>query len=102
MILSSKLSVLGLLLVSIFLLAAILYVRYRRQDHPIQSVRREPPDCQPTTGLNSHFGTDFQGRDIFSRVIAALPTDLGIPILVVLLSSLIGLLLGSWLDIIVA
>ena len=40
------------------------------------------------------FGTDFQGRDIFSRVIAALPIDLGLPIAIVLLSSVMGIFLG--------
>jgi peptide/nickel transport system permease protein len=44
--------------------------------------------------LNHFFGTDFQGRDVFSRVIAALPIDLGLPIAIVLLSSLIGIFLG--------
>jgi peptide/nickel transport system permease protein len=40
------------------------------------------------------FGTDFQGRDIFSRVIAALPIDLGLPIAIVILSSILGIFLG--------
>jgi peptide/nickel transport system permease protein len=40
------------------------------------------------------FGTDFQGRDVFSRVIAALPIDLGLPVAIVLLSSLLGIFLG--------
>jgi peptide/nickel transport system permease protein len=40
------------------------------------------------------FGTDFEGRDIFSRVIAALPIDLGLPIAIVVLSCLIGIFLG--------
>jgi len=40
------------------------------------------------------FGTDFQGRDVFSRVIAALPIDLGLPVAIVLLSSLMGIFLG--------
>jgi peptide/nickel transport system permease protein len=43
----------------------------------------------------SHFfGTDFQGRDIFSRIVAALPVDLGLPIAIVLLSSVLGIFLG--------
>lgn len=40
------------------------------------------------------FGTDSEGRDIFSRVLAALPVDLGISLFVVLLSVVIGTLLG--------
>jgi peptide/nickel transport system permease protein len=43
----------------------------------------------------SHFfGTDFEGRDIFARVIAALPIDLGLPIAIVVLSCMIGIFLG--------
>jgi peptide/nickel transport system permease protein len=43
----------------------------------------------------SHFfGTDFQGRDILSRIVAALPVDLGLPIAIVLLSSVLGIFLG--------
>ena len=44
--------------------------------------------------LSHFFGTDFEGRDVFSRVIAALPIDLGLPIAIVLLSSIIGIFLG--------
>jgi len=44
--------------------------------------------------LDHFFGTDFQGRDIFSRVIAALPIDLGLPVAIVLLSSVLGIFLG--------
>jgi len=44
--------------------------------------------------LSHFFGTDFEGRDVFSRVIAALPIDLGLPIAIVLLSSVIGIFLG--------
>jgi peptide/nickel transport system permease protein len=40
------------------------------------------------------FGTDFEGRDVFSRIIAALPIDLGLPIAIVLLSAILGIFLG--------
>jgi peptide/nickel transport system permease protein len=92
LILSSKLTALGLLLVSIFLLTAMLYVGGNITPYdPFAGnlqIANQPPN------INHIFGTDFQGRDIFSRVIAALPADLGIPILVVLLSSMIGIFLG--------
>ena len=44
--------------------------------------------------LSHLFGTDFAGRDIFSRVLAALPVDLGIPLFIVFLSALIGIIFG--------
>src|SRR5579871_708305 len=40
------------------------------------------------------FGTDIQGRDIFSRVLAALPIDIGMPLFIVFLSAVIGLVFG--------
>jgi len=45
--------------------------------------------------LAHFFGTDFEGRDIFSQVVAALPVDLGISIAVVSVSAMLGILLGT-------
>jgi peptide/nickel transport system permease protein len=44
--------------------------------------------------LSHIFGTDFAGRDLFSRVLAALPVDIGIPVLIVFLSVIIGIVFG--------
>ena len=41
------------------------------------------------------FGTDFEGRDIFSQVLAALPVDVGISIAVVVVSAALGVVLGT-------
>jgi peptide/nickel transport system permease protein len=41
------------------------------------------------------FGTDFEGKDIFSEVVAALPVDIGISIGVVAVSALLGIILGT-------
>lgn len=45
--------------------------------------------------LSHPFGTNYLGQDIFSRVLVALPVDLGLSVAVVSLSALIGLLLGT-------
>ncbi len=94
LILSNKLSALGLLLVILFLLSALLFVVTGGKITPYNAFTGNLQEANQPPDVNHIFGTDFQGRDILSRVIAALPADLGIPILVVLLSSLIGLLLG--------
>jgi peptide/nickel transport system permease protein len=56
--------------------------------------------------IDHFFGTDNLGRDVFSRVIAATRLDLTISVLAVLMSFMIGSILGSiagywggWLDI---
>ncbi len=51
-------------------------------------------DTNAKPSLTHFFGTDADGRDIFSRVLAALPVDLGISLFVVLLSVVIGTLVG--------
>jgi peptide/nickel transport system permease protein len=51
-----------------------------------------PPHIPPN--LSHVLGTDELGRDIFSRVLAALPLDLGIGMFVTLLSVAIGGVLG--------
>jgi peptide/nickel transport system permease protein len=51
-------------------------------------------DANALPSLTHFFGTDIEGRDILSRVLAALPVDLGISLLVVVLSVVIGLILG--------
>jgi peptide/nickel transport system permease protein len=50
-------------------------------------------------------GTDYLGRDMLSWILASLPVDVGIPIIVVLASAIIGIVLGTlagffrgWLD----
>ncbi|MEM4509010.1 MAG: ABC transporter permease [Archaeoglobaceae archaeon] len=40
------------------------------------------------------FGTDYLGRDVFSRVLKALSIDIGLSLLIVSTSAIIGILLG--------
>jgi peptide/nickel transport system permease protein len=50
---------------------------------------------QPPSGAH-WFGTDQLGRDVLSRVIVATQLDLGIAVLAVALSFLVGSILGTW------
>jgi len=51
-----------------------------------------PPQFPPN--LSHLFGTDELGRDVFSRVLAALPLDLGMGVAITILSVAIGAALG--------
>lgn len=94
LILSNRLSYSGLIivLVSITLAAAFAIFGARVTPHNPYALNLQQSNLPPS--ITHFFGTDFQGRDIFSRVIAALPIDLGLPIAIVVLSSLLGIFLG--------
>jgi peptide/nickel transport system permease protein len=53
-------------------------------------------DANAPPSLAHLFGTDVEGRDVFARVIAALPIDIAIPFEVVGVSVAIGVLLGAF------
>ena len=94
LVLSNRLSALGLVIVILSVALSVLFGIFGRGITPYDpyALNLQQSNLPPST---SHlFGTDFQGRDIFSRVIAALPIDLGIPIAIVLLSSVLGIFLG--------
>jgi len=94
LVLSNRLSSLGLVIViiSVTLATAFAILGGRVTPYNPSALNLQESNLPPSP---SHFfGTDFQGRDIFSRVIAALPIDLGLPIAIVLLSSVLGIFLG--------
>jgi peptide/nickel transport system permease protein len=92
--LSNRLSALGLIIVVLSVALSVLFGILGKGITPYDpySLNLQQSNLPPST---SHFfGTDFQGRDLFSRVIAALPIDLGLPIAIVLLSCVLGIFLG--------
>jgi len=94
LVLSNRLSLLGLIIVAVSVMAAIAFAILGARITPYNPFALNLQESNLPPSPTHFFGTDFQGRDVFSRVIAALPIDLGLPVAIVLLSSLLGIFLG--------
>jgi peptide/nickel transport system permease protein len=94
LILSNFLSTLGMVIVIVSIAMSLLFGVFGRIVTPYDPYALNLQQSNLPPSASHFFGTDFQGRDIVSRVIAALPIDLGIPIAIVLLSSIMGIFLG--------
>ena len=94
LVLTNRLSSLGLAIVIISVSLAVAFAISGGRITPYSPYALNLQDSNLPPSFAHFFGTDFQGRDIFSRVIAALPIDLGLPIAIVLLSSILGIFLG--------
>jgi len=94
LVLSNRLSSLGLVIVIISVSLAAAFAVFGGHITPYDPFALNLQDSNLPPSFSHVFGTDFQGRDVFSRVIAALPIDLGLPIAIVLLSSVLGIFLG--------
>ncbi|WP_353650270.1 ABC transporter permease [Nakamurella sp. A5-74] len=84
------LTVIGLLIVAIWLVVAIFGALLEPQDPLAQTA----PRLEAPSGAHL-FGTDSLGRDVLSRVIAGARVTLPLSILLVVLSMLIGTVLGA-------
>ena len=93
-IFSNWLSGSGFIIIAIFSIIAILYELLGTRMVPYNPYQINLLNANLPPSSSHWFGTDELGRDIFSRVIAALPVDLGISIFIVIASSFIGLVLG--------
>jgi peptide/nickel transport system permease protein len=94
LVLSNRLSTLGLIVVLISVTLAVAFAIFGGRITPYNPFTLNLQESNLPPSPTHFFGTDFQGRDIFSRIIAALPIDLGLPIAIVLLSSALGMFLG--------
>jgi peptide/nickel transport system permease protein len=94
LIFSNRLSLLGLVIVIVSVATAIMFALLGSHITPYDPVAYNLDQSNLPPSLQHFFGTDFLGRDLFSRVIAALPIDLGLPIAIVLLSCILGIFLG--------
>ena len=105
LITSNSLSMFGLVTVSIFLVVTLAQIASSGAILPYSAYQPSFGQAHLAPSLSHPFGTDLLGRDMLSRVITALPIDVGIPIITVALSAAIGIILGTlaaffrgWLD----
>ncbi len=95
LITSNPLSMFGLVTATIFVVLALLEAISFGKITPFNPYQPNFEQANLDPSLMHFFGTDFEGRDIFSQVIAALPVDIGISIAVVVASALMGIVLGT-------
>jgi peptide/nickel transport system permease protein len=91
---SSWLTGFGTVTVLAFVFLAFAYSVTGGAIAPYSATAQNLLDTNARPSFAHWFGTDFAGRDIFSRVLAALPVDIGIPLFIVFLSAVIGIVLG--------
>lgn len=92
--LSSRLSTLGFVIVVVCVLTALLYLLLGSRITPYDANAPNLMQSNVFPTMSHPFGTDFEGRDLLSRVIASFPIDVGLPVAVVLMSSALGMFLG--------
>jgi len=95
LLMSNALSMFGLVTVAVFVTLALLEVLTFGRLTPFDPYAPNFAAANLPPSVTHFFGTDFEGRDIFSQVIAALPVDMGISIAVVVVSALVGVALGT-------
>lgn len=94
-IFSNWLSASGFLIVLIFVVIAVAYTILGNHILPYNPLKINLLDVNAPPSSSHLFGTDQLGRDIFSRIVAAMPIDIGLSIFIVLVSASIGLFLGT-------
>jgi peptide/nickel transport system permease protein len=92
---TNRLSTTGFVMIAIFILISILYSVFGNHIVPYNPLKIDLADVNTRPSIAHPFGTDQLGRDIFSRIIAAIPIDIGLAIFIVAISALVGLFLGT-------
>src|SRR5271165_2362588 len=91
---SNWLTSFGTVAVITFIGLAVIYTLTNGAIAPYNPSHQDLFNVNAPPSLAHIFGTDFAGRDIFSRVLAALPVDIGVPLFIVFLSAIIGIIFG--------
>jgi peptide/nickel transport system permease protein len=101
----NRLSIFGFVVVAVLVLVALFAPLIARQDYGVTNtgIRYQPPSAE------HWFGTDATGRDVFSRVVYGTRISLQVGFAVVVISALVGTILGAisgyyggWIDRIVS
>jgi peptide/nickel transport system permease protein len=94
----SKGMILGMVIVVAFLaiaLAIYLAGLFGIILTPYDPIRYQTAQLAPPS-LQHLFGTDVLGRDVFSRVLAATPTDMGVSLAVITVAFIVGGTIGAY------
>ncbi|MGC9015042.1 MAG: ABC transporter permease [Thermoproteota archaeon] len=94
-ILKDRLALLGLFIVMGFLLISTLVAIAEPYVLPYDPTKMDLSSVLLPPSFKHLFGTDRYGRDIFSRLLAAAPTDALVSFEVIFFSMIIGLVLGT-------
>ncbi len=95
-VMSNRLSGSGFIIIAVFVLIGLAYVIFGNHLVPYNPLKINLSDVNAPPTFSHVFGTDQLGRDIFSRVVAAIPIDIGLSIFIVAVSALVGLFLGTF------
>ncbi len=95
LLVSNPLSLFGLVTTALFVVIALIEGVTSGAITPFNPYTPNFAHANLGPSLVHLFGTDFEGRDIFSQVLAALPVDIGISIVVVVVSVALGVVLGT-------
>jgi peptide/nickel transport system permease protein len=95
LLMSNPLSLFGLVTATLFVVIALVEGATSGAITPYNpyATNFAHPNLGPS--LAHLFGTDFEGKDIFSQVLVALPVDIGISFAVVAVSVAVGVVLGT-------
>jgi len=92
---SNPLSLFGLVTAAVFVIIALLEGATLGALTPYNPYTPSFAQSNLAPSIAHLFGTDFEGRDIFSQVLVALPVDIGISVAVVAVSVAVGVVLGT-------
>lgn len=94
-VMSNKLSSTGFVMIVAFVIVGIAYSLLGNHIVPYNPLKQNLSNVNAPPSFSHLFGTDQLGRDILSRIIAAIPIDIGLSIFIVIVSALLGLFLGT-------